>query len=112
MPGSAQPQPICQITVSNEANFAAEIAVSGENYGVELGKIEAEAKNVVFDLSKPVYVSTGSPFQVRVWISPYANDTTDTWVVYSEGSESEAVYVIGGSADKPTILFERFRPLN
>ncbi|KAF9072604.1 hypothetical protein BDP27DRAFT_1417950 [Rhodocollybia butyracea] len=102
---------IRQVTVTNNGKFTAEIAVSGKDYGIGLGNIEADAKNVVFDLSGQVYVRDGSPFQVRVWISPYANDTNDTWVVYEKNSEVEAVYDVDGTADKPTISFKGLRPI-
>ncbi|KAF9072615.1 hypothetical protein BDP27DRAFT_1360930 [Rhodocollybia butyracea] len=109
-----------QVIVTNEGDFAADIAVTGEFFGIELGPIEAKAKDVVFDLANAVYLVSFSKsysivdtdfdkIQVRVWISTYANQEDPTWLVFNKYSDNEAVYIVGGDANDPTISFKGLR---
>ncbi|KAJ7579367.1 hypothetical protein C8J56DRAFT_1058970 [Mycena floridula] len=96
-----------QITVSNETTFDASIYVVTGTGAVYSLSPQFEAGNAnIFDLNKIQGLKDGGTFHVRVVSGQEEIYNDDTLFTYTKNSKDEAIYVIEGTANAPTVAFQ------
>ncbi|KAJ7579505.1 hypothetical protein C8J56DRAFT_333609 [Mycena floridula] len=106
--GSPPPPYVRQITFSNDTVFDGSIyVVTSTEAAYSLSpQLEAGDTNIVFDLNAVQGLKNGDTFHARVVSAHGEIYNDDMLLTYTKDSNNEAIYVIEGTANAPTVAFQ------